>query len=150
MISDHPESYTWLIIPGGIFFVYYSFSSCNGAGKHIGIIITFLSLYHSYQPFETHAGIHMFRRKRFKRAVFFAVVLDKYIVPYFDHLWMIFVNQFSTRYFGNFFFRSAVNMYFSARPAGACITHLPEIIFFIAKNDPVFRHYFSPFGMRNL
>jgi len=58
--------------------------------------------------------------------------LNKYIVPYFNYLWVIFVYKVPSGYFVSFFVASAIYMYFTARATGARFAHFPKIILFVA------------------
>jgi hypothetical protein len=87
MIGQHPESNTFLIITRGIFFTGNFFSFCNGAGEYIGIIIDFLCCI-TLPVFRNPCRYLHAERQRLQAAVFQAVVLHKYIVPYFYYLWM--------------------------------------------------------------
>ena len=57
--------------------------------------------------------------------------------------WSVLTNVFPSIFFLSSSVRH-INMYFGAGSAGPCITHFPEIIFFISKQDPVFSqsHFF--------
>src|SRR5690606_42110077 len=78
-------------------------------------------------------------------SVFLSVELDKYVVPDFDHLWMVGINQrFAINRF-SFFIRTAVYMYFGAGATGTCLAHFPDIIFFLAFEDAILANPFGPF-----
>ncbi|OQB34817.1 MAG: hypothetical protein BWY09_02559 [Candidatus Hydrogenedentes bacterium ADurb.Bin179] len=66
MIGHHAESNGLFTVTKIIVFAGYRFCCCNGTRKHIGIIIAFLVLNHTHQPFKTHPGIYMFFRQVFE------------------------------------------------------------------------------------
>src|SRR5665647_1747126 len=124
MISNNPKGNTFLIVASFIFFVNYFTDFSYSTRKNIRIIITLLALYHPDQPFKTHSCVYMLGWQWFKAAIFFSVELDEYIVPYFNHLWMIVVYQCASCYLFSFFIISAIHMYFCAGAARASVTHL--------------------------
>src|SRR6185436_9925423 len=87
----------------------------------------------------------MFGWKLLEVPIFFAIVLDEYIIPYLNYLWMIIIYQSPAFYFSSFLLCPAIDMYLSAWTAGTRIPHFPKIILFISHQYPVFRNYFFPF-----
>ena len=140
MIGYYPKSYTFFIITCGIFFTHYFFCCLNCSAKYIGIVIAIFLLQYPYQSFKAHTSIYMGRRQRLKAAIFFTIVLYKYIVPYFYYLWMIFIHQIFSGHQCPFCIWPTINMYFCTRATRAGITHFPKIIFFIAIHNFIGRY----------
>ena len=161
MIGKYPKGNAFFTtntckgVIGIVFFTDYFFCCFNSAAKNICIVVALFILQYPYQSFKTHTCIHMPCRQRLQAAIFFSVELNKYIVPYFYYLRMIFVYQRSSGYQGSFIVGPAIHMYFRARATGTCIAHFPKIVFFITENNPVGMYKFLPlrqcnYGGRNI
>ena len=116
--------------------------------EHIGIVIALLALHYHTEPFKPHTGIDMTVRKLFQGTVGLAVVLHEDEIPYLDDLRMVAVHQLPSGFRGTLFVRTQVEMNLAAGTAGPRIAHLPEIILFIAAQNPLFGKETFPIRIR--
>ena len=111
---------------------------CDGSDdglKNIGIVIGFLLLQGHAEPFESHAGIHMFLRKVLQLSAGLPVELDKDQVPDLDHQGMVLVDQLCTRDLFTFGLIPQVQVDLRAGSAGTGVAHFPEVVFFGSVED---------------
>src|SRR5450432_3279433 len=101
-------------------------------------------LQYPHQSFQPHTGIDMSGWQTFQCARFNPVEFDEYNIPNLYYLWMILINKEISILGFSFFFRPAIHMHFRAGTTWACITHFPEIIFFIPRQDMISRNPFQP------
>ena len=116
----------------------------NDRRENVGVVVRLYSLYSHTQTFEAHTGINYLSRKSFERAVGFAVVLHKYIVPNLNHLWVTSVYECQAVNLGAFVVVTDVDMYFGARATRSCIAHFPEIVFFVSVDNAARRQELFP------
>ena len=143
VIGDNAHGY----ITFGIRAIRYSCNFCyfsEQRSKNIGIVIALCALKHHAKTLESHTRIHMLCRQRNQRTVSLPVVLDKYVVPDFNNLRMVVVNEFIAGDFSFFSFITNVDMNFGARAAWAGVAHFPEIILFGTSQNAIFRNIFFP------
>lgn len=76
--------------------------------EDVCIIVGQLVLEDRDDTFETHASVHVFGWERFQGSIFFAVKLDKDIIPDFDDCWVVTVDEM-----GNLTTTYPINMYFT-------------------------------------
>ena len=111
MIGQDTECNVLFAVGIGIFFTGHVLYVSNSAGKQIGIIVALFALQYPHQALKAHACIHMLCRQRDKCAVFLAVVLHEYVIPYLYNLRMICVYQFAAGHLFFLFVGSAIHMY---------------------------------------
>ena len=61
--------------------------------EDIGVVIRAFVLNGGDQSLETHTSVDMFRRKRSEGAISLAVKLNKHIVPDFQDIWVVFIDE---------------------------------------------------------
>lgn len=61
--------------------------------EDVGVVIRAFVLNDGDQSLETHTSIDMFRRKRSEGAISLAVELNEHVVPYFQNIWVVFVDE---------------------------------------------------------
>ena len=104
-------------------------------GENIRIIIGGLVLEHRHKTLISKSGIDMLVGQRPKGSIWLTVVLYEDVVPYLQHVRIILINEMSSvspSY--------PVVVDFTARSAWSLVTHLPEIIFHVARENVVFRN----------
>ncbi len=136
------------------FIVFTIFCSANFANfcynrcKYISIVIGLHALHSHTKSFEAHTCINYFSWKSFERSIGFSVVLHKYIIPNFNHLWVTSIHQRQTVYFCTIIVITNIDMYFRTWTTRTRIAHFPKIIFFIAVNNTVFWQELFPNSSR--
>src|SRR6185369_11330941 len=103
--------------------------------KEVGVVIRFHPLHDRSDPLKAHAGVYGRFRERRQLAVGSAVELHEDVVP--DLHEAVAVATDRTVRLAAADFRPVVPEYFRAWPAGAGISHGPEIVFFTETIDPV-------------
>ncbi len=125
VVGDHPHGDVLLACERGL--VVHAGNIGDGRKQrreNIAVVIGTFALQHGRDPLEAHAGIDVLFRQRFQGAVLLPVVLDKHEVPQFDNPVIPSVDEFFPgKIFGE------IDMDFGARPAGAGLPHLPEVVF---------------------
>ena len=114
------------------------------SGEHIRVVVAGLSLKHHTEPLETHTGVDVLCRKRFKGSVCLAVVLHKHKVPDLDDLIVVGVHEILSRDLGDLLVRTQIDVDLAARSARTRVAHLPEVVVLVAKDDVVGRHQLHP------
>ena len=61
--------------------------------ENICVVVGSLSLDNRDKPFETHPSINMLRRQWLERPVFFAVELNKDVIPNLQNIWVVLVDS---------------------------------------------------------
>ena len=112
--------------------------------EDIRVIVTVLVLQHANKALEAHARINDVHRKRFKTAVCLAVVLHENDIPDFNHLRIIFVDEFTARHFSLFLRCARVYMDLCTGTTWPRISHFPEIIMLVSIDDMVSRDMLCP------
>ena len=126
------------------FFVFAIFGSTNATNfgndrsENVSVIIRLNTLHGHTQTFEAHAGINHLGRKSFERAIGFAVVLHKHIVPNLNHLRVTSVYKRQTVNLSAVFVATDIDMNFGAGATWSCVSHFPEIIFLISIDNTIF------------
>ena len=99
-------------------------------GKEVSAVIRIHVLHDRDDPLETHAGIHVGRRQRIKLGRINAIVLHENQVPDFEIALAIPIYRANMA--GDILLvaelRTAVNVDFTARPAGTGLGHFPEVL----------------------
>ena len=104
--------------------------------EDIGVIVGCLALQRHAQTLKAHAGVDDTFRQRLKRPVGLAVVLHEDEVPYFYYLGMRLIDQREAVHRLPLFITAQVNVNLRTRTARAGIPHLPEVVVFVAIDDP--------------
>ncbi len=120
---------------------------CHGANdglKYIGIVIGFFTLQGHAQPFKSHTCIHMLLRKIFQLATFFAIELDEYQVPDFNHQRVVLIYQLCTAHLFTVDLIAQVDVDLGTGSARTDFAHLPEIVFFRSIKDALWRKELCP------
>ncbi len=66
--------------------------------EDVGIVVRVLALHHAYQALEPHTSINHIHRQLLETAVSLAVELHEHKVPDLDNLWVVLVDEFTTRF----------------------------------------------------
>ena len=107
--------------------------------EHVGVVVAVLALQHAHDALEAHACVHVFRGQGLQLAALQAVELDKDQVPDLDHVRVVGVDLAAAAQVVG-----AVVVQLAARPAGAGVAHLPEVVFLIARVHALGRQHLQP------
>ena len=119
------------------------------AAEDVRIVVAGLALEYHAETLEAHSGIDVLCREGLQMAIGHTVVLHEHEVPYLDDLVVVRVDKLGARLGCNLFVGTEVDMDLAARTAWACITHFPEIVVLVSKEDMILRHMFFP-GLASL
>src|SRR5690606_8763299 len=143
MVSDYADGYVYFFIfsVGGLS---DGFDLFNERSENIGVVIGFHPLQGHAQALKAHPCIHMLFRQFLETAIGFSVELHEYQVPDLHHQRVIVVHQVPSGYGGFFFSRTDVDMDLGAGTTWTLISHFPEIVLLVSKDDAVFRDDLLP------
>mmetsp|Transcript_9357 Transcript_9357/g.15007 ORF Transcript_9357/g.15007 Transcript_9357/m.15007 type:complete len:626 (+) Transcript_9357:1284-3161(+) len=91
--------------------------------EDIGIVVGIDTLQDASKTFETHTGIDVLGGERSKRSIGLTIELNENVVPDFNDIWQIGVDQF-----GGVASSNTIVVDFRTRTAGPRGTHLPKVI----------------------
>lgn len=99
---------------------------------------------HRCNPLQTHTSVNALCRQLNQATVFLALILHENIVPDFKHIWIVHIHQICTLPTTN-----AIVMNLGGWATWSGITHLPEIVFHVERQDPVIGQILLPdfFGL---
>ena len=108
--------------------------------KHIAVIVAIDTLCHCRQTFQSHASIDAGPGQGMQLPPSISIELHEDEIPDLDDAIARAVRPIVARHR-----RSLVEMKFRTGPTGSGISHLPEVIFFVATHDARIQHaYFLP------
>jgi hypothetical protein len=61
--------------------------------KYVCIVVGTGALDNGNKAFKAHARIYVLGGKRFKGAIIIAIKLNEHIIPYFENIWIVLVDQ---------------------------------------------------------
>ena len=114
--------------------------------EHIGVVVRSLALQRAHQTLKAHTRINHLGWQTFEGTISLAVVLHEHEVPDLNHLWVVFVHQFTSRHLCLLLLRTAIHMNLRARSTRSRVTHFPEIVMLVAVDDVVFGQELLPDG----
>mmetsp|Transcript_27860 Transcript_27860/g.39194 ORF Transcript_27860/g.39194 Transcript_27860/m.39194 type:complete len:247 (-) Transcript_27860:245-985(-) len=91
--------------------------------KNIRVIVRIDSLKDTGETFESHSCINMLGRQLSQTAIGLPIVLNKHIIPDFDHIWQIGIDKG-----GGITSTDTVVVDFSTRSTGSRSTHFPKVV----------------------
>ena len=112
--------------------------------EYVCIIVRMLALKSTNKTLEAHTSIDYVHTKWLEVTVSLTLELHEYDVPYLDNLWIVLIDEFTSRNLCLLFWCTRVEVNFGARTTRTCIAHLPEVIVLVTIDDVVSRNVLEP------
>ena len=103
-----------------------------------------LALKSTNKTLEAHTSIDYIHTKWFEVTVSLTLELHEYDVPYLDNLWIVLIDELTSRHLCLLFWCTRVEVNLGARTTRTSIAHLPEVIVLVTIDDVVSRNMLEP------